>query len=127
MIHVFYIFGVFFIIYSLLVVVSPNQYNDFLVRMKAMNDKQEKPDTSMAIAGCLIALVSISYLLWLVIGLLTFQWPLFIVLLVISYIPPKHIVIRFFKSLVALVMLVFILLNAYHFNIDVFDFIKNLF
>jgi len=63
-------------------------------------------------------------LFWSVLGLLTFQWPVFVLLIVFSFIPTKHYVIRLFKSLVILAILVFIVLNAYHFNIDVLSFIK---
>ena len=124
MTHVFYVFGIFFIIYSMMMVVSPKKYNDFLKQIKDKQDKQEKPDTTVALTGCFIALVSIGYLFWLVIGLLTFQWPVFVSLIVLSFIPAKHYVIRFFKSFLILLVLVFILLNAYHFNIDVLSLIK---
>lgn len=124
MTHVFYLFGVLFIIYSMIIMASYKEYTNFLNKLKQKQDKQDKPDTTAALTGCFIALVSVGFLFWSVLGLLTFQWPVFVLLIVFSFIPTKHYVIRLFKSLVILAILVFIVLNAYHFNIDVLSFIK---
>lgn len=126
MIHLFYLCSVVFIIYSTFSMINPKKLSNFFSEFKVLKDSENLPQDKVAM-GCLLALISIFFLIWVLVGLLTFQWPLFILLLVLSYTPSRHYVVRFIKSFVITIIIIFILLNAYHFNIDVFDVIKNLF
>lgn len=125
MIHLFYLSSIVFVIYSIFSMINPKKLTNFFSSFKELKNSKELTNDKIA-TGCLLALISVFFLIWVLVGLLTFQWPLFILLLVLSYIPARHYVIRFIKSFVVTNLLIFILLNAYHFNIDVFDFIKNL-
>lgn len=55
------------------------------------------------------------------IGLLSFQWYLFLLIIIMGFIPKgKYIWIRKADSLVTIAILLFIVLNKYHFHINLF-------
>jgi hypothetical protein len=73
-----------------------------------------------------VGLLMLFYFVWVFIGLLSSQWVVFSMIFIISFIPKKYIFVRWLDSLVTLIALLFILMNAYHFKIDVYQFLLSL-
>ena len=137
----YYIFIIFPIMYSYMCIKRPNNILNFKERLRSMGQlfkewkkdetdptilEEQKKHTTFLTKVIVLVLLSIGYQLWLFVGLLTFQWPLFAFLLLIGHIPLKrfrlYVVIN---SIISLFVLVFILLNTYHFKIDVWHIIVN--
>jgi hypothetical protein len=60
------------------------------------------------------------YYIWIMVGLLSSQWVLFLFFVIISFIPKKHFILRLMDGMVSVAILVFIMINAYHLHIDLF-------
>lgn len=73
------------------------------------------------------SVLMIGYWLWTMIGLFTFQWPIFLMLIIMRLVPKSWMPIRFIDALISVVLLLFIVLNKYHFHIDVFEYIQKMF
>ena len=71
------------------------------------------------------ATLSLGYILWAYIGLFGSQWIVFIILISLSYMPKKYKVIRYIDALLSILLLIFMILNVYHFKIDLWEWIKN--
>lgn len=67
----------------------------------------------------------LGYILWTLIGLFSSQWIVFLTLLILGFIPKKWIAIRFIDSLISFSLLLFLILNVYHFKIDIFKLVLN--
>ena len=67
------------------------------------------------------------YFVWIFIGLFSFQWIVFLILFLISCMPNKQIWNKFLNGIFSLLILSFIVLNAYHFQIDVTQLILSVF
>ncbi len=69
-------------------------------------------------AGC-----SIIYMIWAFIGIISSQWFLFIVLIILSIIPKKWIIIRWLDAFLSLGLLFFMIINTFHLHINLFSLI----
>lgn len=128
--HVFYAMTLLFIIWEM---VSLYHFKTMKQKIKEVSDKSK-----IALQGdengleqyiflyIIIVFFLFGYLVWGLVGLFTFQWPVFLLLFLIGLIPKKDGFIRLVDSAVSIAILLFIVLNAYHFNIDVWAFIKGL-
>ncbi len=66
-------------------------------------------------------LASFYYWIILFIGLLSFQWYFFLLIIIMGFIPKgKYIWIRRVDSLITISILLFIVLNKFHFHINLF-------
>jgi hypothetical protein len=72
------------------------------------------------------SVMSIGYIAWIIAGLFTFQWSIFVCFLVIGMIPKIFAWYRWVDSFVTLIALMFVIINAYHLQIDVNTLIINL-
>lgn len=117
--HLFYLMAIFPIMWETLNVVAVKKTQNFI-----KSNKGKKPDE---ISGNyrILAFFMIFYTCWILTGLFTFQWPVFIMLFVFGLIPKKYIWYRWIDSFLSLVVLIFIVINAYHFKIDIFKLIFN--
>lgn len=73
-----------------------------------------------------VSVLMLLYILWAFIGLFSSQWLTFSVLLLISLIPKKFMAIRWIDSVLSFALLLFIILNAYHFKIDLLSYAQML-
>lgn len=65
------------------------------------------------------------YMIWLFFGLFSpLNWPIFLFLLLESFIPKRIFLLRFADGVISLSLLLFAFLNAYHLHINVFEFLK---
>lgn len=121
--HIFYFFGIFAIIYELMVLTSPKRLVNFIANFK--KQQREKGYDSLSSFQKGYSVLALGYIVWLLGGLFTFQWPIFLFIVVIGFIPKKHFLIVIFDSFISALLLGFAIINAYHLNIDVFKLIFN--
>lgn len=125
MTHVFYILIAFFIFVELIVLFSQKNIHSAVKRFKKLNKEKkgkltfDEIDASMAFYQS----IGIIYLIYCFVGLMSSQWVLFLLIILLAFIPKRWLWWRYVDSLVTLLILVFILLNKYHFHIDMFHLI----
>ena len=66
------------------------------------------------------------YIIWVFAGLFTSQWILFLAIIGLSFIPKNNIIVRWVDAFLSCFVLLFIILNVYHFKIDLLSLIKPL-
>ena len=125
MTHVFYILIAFFIFVELIVLFSQNNIHSAVKRLKKLN-KEKKGKLSFDEIGASMTLyqsIGIIYLIYCLVGLMSSQWVLFALIILLAFIPKRWLWWRYVDSIVTLLILAFILLNKYHFHIDMFHLI----
>jgi len=125
MTHVFYILIAFFIFVELIVLFSQKNIHSAVKRLKKLN-KEKKGKLSFDEIGTSMTLyqsIGIIYLIYCLVGLMSSQWVLFALIILLAFIPKRWLWWRYVDSIVTLLILVFILLNKYHFHIDMFHLI----
>lgn len=125
MTHVFYILIAFFIFVELIVLFSQKDIHSAVKRLKKLN-KEKKGKLSFDEIGASMTLyqsIGIIYLIYCLVGLMSSQWVLFALIILLAFIPKRWLWWRYVDSIVTLLILAFILLNKYHFHIDMFHLI----
>ena len=125
MTHVFYILIAFFIFVELIVLFSQKNIHSAVKRLKKLN-KEKKGKLSFDEIGASMTLyqsIGIIYLIYCLVGLMSSQWVLFALIILLAFIPKRWLWGRYVDSIVTLLILAFILLNKYHFHIDMFHLI----
>ena len=125
MTHVFYILIAFFIFVELIVLFSQKNIHSAVKRLKKLN-KEKKGKLSLDEIGASMTLyqsIGIIYLIYCLVGLMSSQWVLFALIILLAFIPKRRLWWRYVDSIVTLLILAFILLNKYHFHIDMFHLI----
>lgn len=125
MTHVFYILIAFFIFVELIVLFSQKNIHSAVKRLKKLN-KEKKGKLSLDEIGASMTLyqsIGIIYLIYCLVGLMSSQWVLFALIILLAFIPKRWLWWRYVDSVVTLLILAFILLNKYHFHIDMFHLI----
>lgn len=120
--HIYYAMIIFPLIWEMMSINSPKKVFFFIQRMKLVKDFDNYNDREK-----LDSFFTILYIIWTLIGLASFQWPMFGLILLISFIPKKHWIITWLDAIVTFCILVFVFINAYHLNIDVFQVIRDYF
>jgi len=119
--HLFYFIGLIPLIYEITALINPEQFYSLLKRIKASNT------SSLSINQKGFVILSFAYLVWVFIGLFTFNWVAFLALFMLMLMPAKNYIVIFINSFISSFILLFIILNEYHFKINLFEVIKNLF
>ena len=125
MTHVFYILIAFFIFVELIVLFSQKNIHSAVKRLKKLN-KEKKGKLSLDEIGASMTLyqsIGIIYLIYCLVGLMSSQWVLFALIILLAFIQKRWLWWRYVDSIVTLLILAFILLNKYHFHIDMFHLI----
>lgn len=125
MTHVFYILIAFFIFVELIVLFSQKNIHSAVKRFKKLN-KEKKGKLTFDEIGASMAFyqsIGIIYLIYCFVGLMSSQWVLFALIILLAFIPKRWLWWRYVDSIVTLLILAFILLNKYHFHIDMFHLI----
>ena len=125
MTHVFYILIAFFIFVELIVLFSQKNIHSAVKRLKKLN-KEKKGKLSFDEIGASMTLyqsIGIIYLIYCLVGLMSSQWVLFALIILLAFIQKRWLWWRYVDSIVTLLILEFILLNKYHFHIDMFHLI----
>lgn len=139
--HIFYFMAFVFLIQDLLWVLSPiektraaRKLDELHKQNKGKSWEQYSPEYKKRLRGKWPLLISMTFVF---LGLLSFQWPLFIAWWVFSLLivyplsnltkySVAYTVVHWIASLIGIVWVVFILINAYHLHIDIWDYVKSL-
>lgn len=116
--HLFYAISIMPILWEMAGITEPKRVQSFLERLR--NKKNEKPIVYTSTEKRFLQMQFL-YFVWGFIGLFTNQWPLFLVLFLISLIPKRNIVLKWLDALYSFLLIVFILLNEYHLHINFFQ------
>lgn len=119
---IFYLFAIPALLWELINFTSVTRVHNFINRLK--DDKVKLSKKSSLEQS--VATLMIFYLFWVLIGLFSSQYILFLLLLTFSFIPKKFRVIRFVDSFISFATILFIILNRYHFGIDIHAIVSDL-
>ena len=115
---------IFAIMWELFNIMSPKRVHRFV---KGLKEAKNKSADEWSSSQKSVALLMVLYIFWTFVGFFSFQWPLFLFLFLVGLIPKKWVWFRWVESLITFILLVFIILNAYHFQIDIWAFVQGFF
>lgn len=119
MAHIYYLFTFMFLIYEFMTVVDPIKIHRFAIKFKNRDKNKE-----MSSNENIYLFFNLFYMTWALLGLLTFQWPIFLYIVIAAFIPKTWIVWRWIDAAIGVIILLFIILNKYHFQIDLWPIIQ---
>lgn len=119
--HIFYFFSIFALTWEIYTILNTAKVHAFIIRFK--NTDHTKKELSEKEAT--FSFFAMGYFVWLLVGIITFQWPIFLLLFLSSLMPKRFMIIRWIDSFVTSIALLYIILNAYHFKVDVWQVILN--
>jgi len=112
----FYFWGIFAILWEMNVLYNPVKVRDNYKRIAEAKTGDIPKDL------VLLLVLMAGYCLWTIIGLFSSQWICFLVIILLSLIPKKQsVVLRWIDALVTVVILLFIILNAYHLHLNLHE------
>ena len=117
----FYFLAIFPLLYEMLVVADTKKVHNFIMNMKDkkasdMTDKQKN-----------FSILQFLYFVWTIIGLFTINWPVFSLIFFLALIPQKIIFVRMLDGFLTFMILLFILINYFHLNINTSEYFLSLF
>lgn len=135
---IFYLFTLMFIVQELSVVFGPRQYIEKIKKIiklfKENRDSDPETWSQEYMSAIRFGLFNMVYIIWLLIGLITFQWPIFLAIFIIGLIRAiiesvigRKVLPLIIDSSLSLGLLVFLILNKFHFKLDLFELINGLF
>lgn len=117
MVHIFYIFILFAIIWEMLTITQPTKVSDFMNKYIHMDSEKATAKQSK------LANYMLGYAIWCLVGLVTNEWVLFLILIILGFVPKSNPKITFINGLLSFIVLILIILNAYHFHADIISMI----
>ena len=120
--HLFYLLTIFPILWEMANISSPKKMHETLKRMKDIKEYDKYSAKQK-----MFSFLMLCYVGWTLVGFMSFQWPIFLIIILMSFIPKAHYVLRWIDSFITLMLLVFIMVNAYHLKIDTYNVILNYF
>lgn len=140
--HVFYFITFGFIIYEMMWVLAPKKraennkkFDELIKKNEGLSwDNCSKEYKSKMTPKIIAVFINLFFLFG---GLLTFQWPLFLLMMVLQFIviaplskltkfSPAYTALYFVNSVIGLSMGVFVIVNAYHLNIDIYELLMSI-
>lgn len=117
----FYFLAIFPLLYEMIVVADTKKVHNFIMNMKdkkvsEMTDKQKN-----------FSILQFLYFAWTIIGLFTINWPVFSLIFFLALIPQKIIFVRMLDGFLTFIVLLFILINYFHLNINTSEYFLSLF
>lgn len=116
--HVFYLLTLVAILYEFSVLTDTKTYRDAKIKY-AKTKFNDMPSNIKA-----YAVLMFGYIIWTLTGLFTWQWPVFVVILLISIPKKRSILFSKIDAFVTLLILLFLLINQYHLKINLIELIK---
>ncbi len=121
---IYYLFGILPIIFELFKIAQLDKVYLFLNNFK----KDIKKDYSEWNFNQKTYNIFMSlYLLWVILGLFTSNWILFLFIILISLIPTKTKLMLLIDGIVSFLILTFIIVNTFHLHIDLQQLLLNIF
>jgi hypothetical protein len=114
----FFLLGIFPMMWELSVMVDIDRSFNIVTKIRTL--KKGDPQYIKILKDySLFIILMVLYCLWTFIGLATSQWPLFLLVILISLIPKKIKWLFWLDAMISFCILLFILLNKFHFHVDV--------
>lgn len=121
--HLFYFIAFLPILWEAMVLARPKVVNHFLDNIRAKSGSPESYTKTEKLFGYL----QLGYFTWCFVGLFSYQGILFLPMVILGVVPKKYPILRYIDSLISIALLIFIILNEYHFHIDVYGWVVSLF
>lgn len=111
--HVFYLIVAFFLWFEILSLISVRKIHASVNKYRDLSNIQD-----MSATFATYYVVNVVYFLVCIVGLMSSQWICFLVILALSPISKRHISWRIIDGVISIMILLFVILNKYHFHID---------
>jgi hypothetical protein len=117
----FYILAIFPLIYEFIIILNIKKSHHFInnVLEKGVSEMNEKEKN--------FTILNFLYFIWNMIGMLSSSWLMFSLMFILALIPQKNIYIRFLDSFLTSLILIFVLINYFHLNINISEYFLSFF
>lgn len=126
MTHLFYLLVVFFLAVELVVLLMEHRIHDALVAYKLQEKEFGKGKVPFEKQNPKLVVYSIlGMFYWVVclVGLMSSQWVVFVAIITLAIVPKRWLWWRYVDTVLSILLLLFIILNKYHFHVDLFTLI----
>lgn len=110
---IFYLLIAFFLFVEIILLLGAQRVHKAMLKYKGV-----KPN-ECSVNYKLYAFVGTFYFFFCFVGLISSQWLGFMAIIILALIPKRWLTWRIIDSLLSIAILLFILLNKYHFHIDI--------
>lgn len=111
--HVFYLLVSFFLAFEILSLFAVKKIHASVNKYRYLSNVQD-----MSATFATYYVVNVLYFLTCVIGLISSQWACFLLILALCFIPKRYLTWRIIDGVISILILLFVILNKYHFHID---------
>lgn len=111
--HVFYLLVSFFLAFEILSLFAVKKIHASVNKYRDLSNVQD-----MSANFATYYVVNVLYFLTCVIGLISSQWACFLLILALCFIPKRYLTWRIIDDVISILILLFVILNKYHFHID---------
>lgn len=111
--HVFYLLVSFFLAFEILSLFAVKKIHASVNKNRDLSNVQD-----MSATFATYYVVNVLYFLTCVIGLISSQWACFLLILALCFIPKRYLTWRIIDGVISILILLFVILNKYHFHID---------
>lgn len=111
--HVFYLLVSFFLAFEILSLFAVKKIHASVNKYRDLSNVQD-----MSATFATYYVVNVLYFLTCVIGLISSQWACFLLILAFCFIPKRYLTWRIIDGVISILILLFVILNKYHFHID---------
>lgn len=118
----FYFLTIFPLIYEMMVVADTKKVHNFVMNIKDIKDVSNMTDRQKN-----FIVLHFLYFFWFIIGLFTINWPVFSLIFFLALIPQKNIYVRMLDGFLTFLILLFILINHFHLNINTGEYFLDMF
>lgn len=125
---IFYLPGILAVIWEICIIQAPKEMTESLRNYNYRAATKGANGKSIATnMDHFYTFFMILYFLWCLVGLLSSQWIVFVLIMILGLMPKPEFKwgVRFLDALVTLGLLLFILLNAFHFHINNWEFLMS--
>lgn len=111
--HVFYLLVSFFLAFEILSLFAVKKIHASVNKYRDLSNVQD-----MSATFATYYVVNVLYFLTCVIGLISSQWACFLLILALCFISKRYLTWRIIYGVISILILLFVILNKYHFHID---------
>jgi hypothetical protein len=123
MTHLFYLLVIFFIAFEVVVLFSERTIHNAVAALRHQEKEYGKGKVPYEVMNPkLVAYSIVGAFYWIVclVGLMSSQWVAFVAIIVLSLVPKRWLWWRYIDTVLSILLLLFIVLNKYHFHVDLF-------